>query len=233
MKTDKSKFQQGTFNLYTADHLPDTHREFYEKQQRNLPESTINPTIPEFIRDEALVLYQSKRDTNYKGEITYYLETNPIIVLVSESGIICVLRKDFQSGRYRFFPYHDHYQGAHKISIGKRSRAIEFSEPNKIGSWTDKKVNDWIEYCEKYVEIMESLVNKYDTIHSTHAQTIQDFISDLPDCTVRKGAQQTFVDTELFDVAFTNDYGIDYLRTDIKFKGKIDDVLKIETVINQ
>lgn len=233
LKTDKSKFTEGTHNLYTAENLPETHKEFYERQKKN-GLSSGDMKIPEFLEDHALVLYQAKEDKNYKDETVYSLETHPIVAVISENGTICRLRKEWKSSRYRFFVYHEQTKAARVLDARKKTRIIEehIQEPNRIGVWSEKKLNDWIDYCDKYRELINSIGAKYSNIHETHLKTVQAFIDSLPDCTVRKqNGFKTFVDTDLFDIAFTHDKGVDYLRKEIKFKGTIEDITKIEQLL--
>ena len=118
------------------------------------------------------------------------------------------------------------------IAHHKKEAAIKESgikEPNSIGVFTDKKINDWFEYLDKLVDVHNAILSQAKDKNAEIEAEIQTFINSVK-CTVQKRDTKTWVYTKHFEVIFTHHKGEMWLSTEIKYKGKLNEVTAIENI---
>jgi len=120
----------------------------------------------------------------------------------------------------------------HKISHYKRDEALKtISEPQKIGVFSVKKLDAWINYCIDYKNTLDALLNDVTEKNKQVDEEIKNFIDSLPQKTVRDHKDRVYIDTDLFSVIFEIDRPSAYLRTDIRYKGGLENVVKIQNTL--
>jgi hypothetical protein len=100
-------------------------------------------------------------------------------------------------------------------------------EPNYIGVFTEKKINDWFDFCDKEAELNKQIVSSSEGKNKEIEEQIQSFIGSVP-CTVQKWANNTEVRTKHFNVVFTHDKSSQYLSHKVTFSGSLKDITKLE-----
>ena len=133
--------------------------------------------------------------------------------------------------KYYLHPLHSDLWEVRK-NLDNRTRP-QLQEPNRIGVFTLKKLQDWFIYCDTYVEEYQKL--SLDTLNkkSENLKIMNDFIDSLklvyPDAkeyTWNNGDNKS-IETHLFEVSFNLQDKGTYLQQRIKFKGSLNDILNI------
>lgn len=206
------------YNLYTLEDIPETH-----KKSMKLRDVTEEQKKYGFF-----AVYECLEDKDYKGEKYYYVEHSYIVRVVDDLIIMLLNYKD----KFYLHPFFGNLHKYQNISIYERKRKLKnLKEPNKIGVFTEKKVNDWIQYCKDYIRLMEELYDEFEDINNEIEGKIQQFIESLKDKEVTTWGdslmQTTQVKTSLFYVTFVHYRDQKYLDTRINFRGSIDDISKL------
>lgn len=220
------------YNLYQFADIPERYLTRY-KSDGYLPGNYDGNSLPEFLKTlkgyEIGIFYEAKQDTNYTGITNYYIDHSHILIKKEDSDNVMMLRQD-RNKKYYFYPYYGlmhHYQN---IDYHIKDKSLkELPEPNKIGVFTEKKVNDWFVYNEKYLAILENVLAEVNGKNAEHEKTIKDFIASIPGCKVSAHDNKTWVTTKLFEVIFQHNKAEKYLSTQVTFRGSINDITKIET----
>ena len=229
MKTLKNLASE--FSLYQLNDIPEQYKNenFDHRVKSNFKE------IPEQLTKvndiEIGLFYECKQDTSYDNKISYYIEHAYILLKHKDNDNLLMLMHN--KGKYYLHPYYGIGRKYQNISHYIRQEAIkELKEPNWIGVFTDKKVNDWINYCNQYLQAMEKALNEVNDKNAEIEKSIQDFIESLPtkNTKVQKYQNKTYIYTNLFDVTFEHHKDQKYLNTQISFKGSLKDVTKIENI---
>lgn len=227
------------YNLYQIEDIPETHKNerFDWKIKINLKE------IPEFLKTmrgiEAGLFYECRvQYKNHFGDTPdpkivdcYYIEQSYILIKSNNSENILML--NINKGKYYL---HLYYGLMRKYNVVSSyiiyDAAKQIKEPNLIGVFTEKKVQDWIEYCDKFIATNEAVLAEVNEKNKEIEDQINSFINDISGCKVERYKSSTYVKTKLFDVIFEHNKEQKYLRTKIEFKGGLADVVKIANIIN-
>lgn len=193
---------------YTANNIPDTHK--------HLELRTAKSPHPRFEQ-----YFCCEQDTKHDGTITYYIESFAPLGTIHK-GILCILQ-DYQ-GKYRLHPDYQHERNLSFSYDTKRKLLKDLQEPNQIGVFSDKKINDWLEYCVEKVRILE----EYEQVHQEKNAAILKEIEEIKKIGKAGGYDnRTWVDTILFRIDLTHYPETAFLDKKITFNGGVDDVKKI------
>ncbi len=219
-------------NLYEAADIPEryTQNDFFDHRIK----CGAQP-IPEFLQGlegyECGLYYEAKQDTDYQKNVFYYIDHSYILLKKNGSDILMLLRNDRDKKQY-FHLHYTHLNKYHNISHDIRQKAINsIKEPNRIGVFSAKKVDDWANYCQLYYEAMERVYSEVNNKNAEIEAEIAAFIQSVPGCKVSKWANQTNVETPLFYVTFEHFKDQNYLSTKIQYKGGLANVTKIHNQI--
>ena len=102
--------------------------------------------------------------------------------------------------------------------------------PNYIGSFNQKKVNDWIEYLCKRTEILESVLAELQDKKAEIENSINAFIASVPTPKVYRWDSKTEVKCKAFTVTFSHHRSSKSLSTNIQYHGGLDNVVKFENI---
>lgn len=106
----------------------------------------------------------------------------------------------------------------------KKRLLKDLQEPNQIGVFSDKKINDWLEFCVEKVRILE----EYEQVHQEKNAAILAEIEEIKKIGKAGGYDnRTWVDTILFRIDLTHYPETAFLDKKITFNGGVDDVKKI------
>jgi|688.fasta_scaffold309549_5 hypothetical protein len=213
-------------NLYTLQNLPqealkDTYfmgnLEWYKERYNKVK-------IPEGIKNiqdiEVGVFAEVKPQyKNNSNEIElYYIENFYTLVFINDNVYILVFRKD----KYSLFPI---YRIVNLLSKDiNSSQKYEFTkkivEPNRIGVFTIKKLQDWAKYCEDYTQAIKDANFAVNSKLNENQKKIDNFISSLNGkCEVKQFRNYTIVNTKYFEVEFELLDNGAYLNEKIYYKG--------------
>lgn len=102
--------------------------------------------------------------------------------------------------------------------------------PNYIGSFSQKKVSDWIEYLCKRTDILESVLVELQDKNAEIENCINAFIASVPKPNVYRWDSKTEVECKAFTVTFSHHKSSKSLSTKIEYHGGLDNVVKFENI---
>jgi hypothetical protein len=227
--------------------LKETAQKFNLYQLQDIPKEYINENtehrikcghkeIPEFLTTmqgiEIALFYECKQDTDYKGEVSYYIDYSTILLMSKDSELL-MLQSNWKSKKYYLYPY---YNIVSKLKNGMNYEIInrklkEIKEPNLIGVFTENKVKQWIEYTNKYIQCLQELQSNFNDENTKIEEKINDTIKSIKGCKVQKWSNVTEVSTDMFKIIFKHFKDQKYLNTEINFKGSIQDIVNIQNSI--
>lgn len=230
------------YNLFTFDNIPNG----WDKSRI----SSDTKSIPDYLLKCDLIeidLFWECRiqDPGTDRELKY-IEHGRILLKSKNNEILLRLAgNDYQNPNKYWF--HTDYSFEHKqITLQETERGSHIvlyhtlrttatknlSEPNKIGVFTDKKVNQWLEYCENYNNAIETKVSETKAQNQAHRDYIESVISSLSTKTVTKSKDENriWIKTPLFEINFELDVSQAYLKKELRFNGKIEDIIKLSNL---
>lgn len=219
-KQDFTPFEE-MFGLYTADRVPETHRDALKacrEEKDTLQGST--------------TLYRCDSDTDYKGVTRYYIPS-AYNFLLSDSGTLCLCKKEHgKSGKYYLYPYYGYRYRCNVMDAYRVSDAeAEVKEPNKIGVYSEKKVKDWMDYCDKVVAVYDRLLKEHgeklerakDEFASILSQFDKKHIVNL-----NEKDFSAYIRTPNFRVSLSVNFKQGTTQNEVTFVGDIGDVIRID-----
>ena len=185
--------------------------------------------IPEFFTTskyyETGIFYNCLTSTNWEGRENNYIEGVELFIKHVESNTVITMRG--QKGKYSFYPAWFHMFKSNVISSHQRMKAIEsIDKPNLIGVFTDKKMFEWVKYCENYINALNSALNEVENKNAELENEIENFIKDLKGkCKVERWAKYTIVQNDYFRVEFSIDKSCGYLSKKIQYNGDLQGIV--------
>jgi hypothetical protein len=246
MKATQSKIETlaANFNLFTTENLPEKFKAYYnERIETNEYKKNVG-LIPEFILNnsnyESGIFWECRiQDEGTKKEC-YYIEHSYKLVLKKDSSTLLMLMSNYNTkGKFCLHPYFGELRSLeNKIDSYKKRYEIEkLKKPCLIGVFSEKKLNDWVNYCNDYINTLKALNNEISEKNKVAEKEINDFINSLNGkCTVRvweakyNDYKSWCIETELFEVNFKLTEESGYLQQEIKFKGNLNNVAAITTL---
>lgn len=224
------------FNLYTSEDLPKIYTQpqilngstfDYSKNindaKLDLPDALLNNFKP-------VLLFEAREQKKNNSEDVelYYIE-HSYTSFFTPNGNIVILRYDSRNKKYYFMPHYVYFRGVQNVEFSIRERAkneIGIKEPNYIGKFTDKKVNEWFKYCDDTIKLNEKIVSNNKDKNKEIESKIYDFALKSGG-KVSKYANTTEIEIKNFRVRFDHNKGSQFLSTKIDFNGTLEDVLKL------
>ena len=167
---------------------------------------------------------------NFSDEIElWYTDDFNMLLFADSLEFPLILRADWKTGKYSLYPVHIVVNRITKdINYMQRNAFTkELKEPNKIGVFSDKKLSAWVDYCAAYVSALEACRDYVFGKKNQHEKYIESVISQLSGANVKRHDNITWVNTALFEIIFSVLDNGEYLCKKITFKGKIEDIIKI------
>lgn len=211
-----------TNNLYTASNVPSTHAEAFASYNSNEYRVRNRDQHAELATKYGFELYyECRQDTDYTGKVTYYIE-HVYWLRVTEKGTVCMFRHN--KGKFYFHPFYAY----DRLVSYEQKRAFNFSvkEPNYIGVFTDKKVNDWLNYCDAYVAELNRVKAEVEGKQNSAKDKIEHFIKSVKGAEVSRYKNRVNVETSKFRVEFTvHENG--YLSENIEYRGNSTNLINL------
>ena len=223
------------YNLYLQSDLPKEYKEYWDTRMNEYNKG-LKVTIPQFIVDnpnfETGLFFECRTQDEGTEEEYKYIEHNFILVKRHGSDLICMLMEN--KGKYHLFPYYGQIREFNlNVSVDERKETytlLQKVEPNQIGVFTEKKLNDWYDHCQLTVDTYRKKYEEISGKSEESKQIVLDFIEKLGDkCTVKQHKNWWAVETKHFYVDFTLDYRSGWLDKKIRFKGDLQSIIDIET----
>ena len=214
MKPSKEFLEQAAqFGYYTPDNVPEhiMNDPYFKGNFSNYLERYERESIPDGLMSiegiQVCVFMklrpQYKNFTEFREVELYYCDYTNIFVFFNET-------KDF----YMLTMYKNKFQLSELYEINnklnlklpyyiKEKCISNIKQPNKIGTFTFKKLNDWRMYCLEYVKALEFANIEIDNKKAKNEKIIEDFILSLNGkCEIRKYHNITEVNTKHFTITF-------------------------------
>lgn len=222
-----------THNLFTFDEIPEKYRAHINNKTWN--EFSPPAELLAMPNVETGIFYQCR--TQDEGTPREYSHAEREGLFVMRDGIVMQLTGNGYNskGKYSFFvPYflQKEWRKLHhtKMDLVKKS----LTEPNWIGVWTAKKVNDWFLHIKSYCDGMALALAENSSKNAEIEAEIAAFAATVPTAKVQKWGGDSPANTsfycKFFDVTFEHYTQSGYVSKKITFKGKIEDVSKFENL---
>ena len=242
MKTISSNFlkKASELNYYTLETIPQNvlNDDWFAKSYEFKTEQFNKIIIPNELKniDDIEVFVFAKiseqfennfKDETIKKHELYYIDNFYILVYSKKLDLICQLMN--RNGKYCFHPLYEVLNKLqYKTSYEQRKPFLnQLKEPNQIGVFTPKKVNDWLLYCIDYIAKSKECLNSINSKLIENQKIIDDTIKSLKGCEVRKYHSSTVIKTPLFTISFELLNNGSYLSQKIKYTGTINDIIKL------
>jgi len=224
-----------TFNMFTAQDVPAKYLDICKELPSHKSWSTAE-TIPELLLNNPNIeidyFYQARVYNVGRPDQCNDIEGGAFILLKHvNSDLILMLHKD-RNNKFHLDLPHAMYHKYHNISYHLRSNATKhLNKPNLVGVWTDKKLTDWINYCNEYYNCLEENYQEVTGANLKHEQEIKRVIDALQPCRVVERhdgrVDYTYIETEYFEVTARLQRDEKYLSFTTNFKGGIDGVIAL------
>lgn len=216
-------------NEYFKNNFEHATNKSYDKKE--IPEFLLNmPNI------EVGIFFEVKRQNkNFSDELDcYYIEHSYIFCKHVNSENVCLLRQDSRNKKFSFMPNFTALNKFNGVSNYERREALkDIKEPNLIGVFTEKKVIDWLNYCDLYIEALNNLKNGISNKVEDAQIEVNNFIASLNGkCKVSKWDNSTQVETAFFTITFKIDKSNGYLSQTLRPNVTIADITKITNLCN-
>jgi hypothetical protein len=225
-------------NCYKKNEMPAHYfeNEYFAKNfEHGTNKSYDKKEVPAFLLNmpniEVGIFFEVRRqNVNNSTELDcYYIEHSYIFCKHKDSDNVCLLREDSRSKKFSFMPNYTALNKYNSINSHARHEVTKnIKEPNLIGVFTEKKVIEWLNYCNEYLVALNGLKDSV-LIKINEAQiSINEFIAALNGkCKVSIWQNTTTVETAHFTVNFKIDKTTGYFSNEIQNKCKLTDVIKI------
>ena len=178
---------------------------------------------------EVGVFAEVLEEKNHKGEHElYYIDHVYTLAFSPNCEVPLMLAQS--KGKYYFHPI---YAAVREIQASTTYKQREpyispIHEPNRIGVFTEKKIADWVEYCNVYIEACKKCSFDLRSKEQENKQYIKSVIDALPDAKASTVRNWTTIETKLFYIEFELLNGGDYLSKKVTFKGSIRDIIRLQ-----
>ena len=167
---------------------------------------------------------------NFSDEIElWHVDGFNMLLFADSLEFPLILRADSRTGKYDLYPVHIVVNLITKdINHAQRKCfTAELKEPNKIGVFSDKKLAAWVDYCAAYVTALDACRDSVLGKKNQHEKYIESVVSQLSGAKVHRHENYTWIDTALFEIKFSVLDNGEYLRKEVTFKGKIEDIINL------
>lgn len=223
-KQDFTPFEE-MLSLYTADRVPETHRDALKEYLGGgiRQDDPLQGSTP---------LYLCDSDTDRDGITRHYI-SDVYNCLLSDNGTLCLYRKEYgKNGKYYLYPYHGYGARCYVMDNYRvRDAVAEVKEPNKIGVYSEKKVKDWMDYCDKVVAVYDRLLKE----HSEKLERAKDEFASILSRFDKKHIVNlnekdfsAYIRTPNFRVSLSVNFKQGTTQNEVTFVGDIGDVIRID-----
>lgn len=103
---------------------------------------------------------------------------------------------------------------------------IKLSEPNRIGVFTDKKIQEWLNYCDEYQQAREVLRNEAATTLKANYSEVEK-IAELLGTKLQKHETTIYLSNKDWYIKATTNKENGHIYWDIDFRGGVTGLIKL------
>jgi len=153
-----------------------------------------------------------------------------VVIIPDNTDYIFRMTRD-KNKKYHFNLDHSTEFKYHGIEYSLKNEALkDLNRPNGIGVFSQKKINDWIEYLKAKISILDNLLISHKEENNKIQSQIDEFIKSIPNAKVSSYHNRTHIYGKYFDVTFEHDKASNHLSKKIEYKGGLSNVAKFEGI---
>lgn len=223
------------FNLYQLQDIPQAWKDYSNFAWR-VELGQRDNVIPEFLLtlkgyEVGLFFECETQDKGTEKELKF-IEHARILLKKNDSDLLLMVSQQWRDKKYYLHPLYNYERKFHSVSHYLKKDALKgLVEPNYIGVFTVNKVENWVKYCNEYLQRLETLSVDVNAKNVEIEQKIKSFIDSVEGCEVSKYNNVTDITTSNFRVRFEHFKDQNYLNTKIDFRGSLADVTAIESAM--
>jgi hypothetical protein len=229
------------FNYFTADNIPAhvlADKYFSEKYKTSDLAEIINrrgqfaiPSELETIEGIEVAKFANIREqkNSFSNEIElYYIDYSLIFIYFQKTKEVFQL-SGFKGKYYLYAGNELIHETCGNLSYNQKEVFTkELDEPNQIGKFTFKKLDQWRVYCNEYLEALKKAKQHYDLTENESQNKIDEFVKALGyKAQVSQYQNKTMVNTKNFRVVFEISSNKRLYHT-IQYTGDLESVLEFE-----
>lgn len=226
------------YNYFQIDAIPQMYfedayfAEHFDSKINHKYSRTIE--IPEFILNSntfqvAEFCHISEQFKNVtKEHESYFIERFVILVYCETANEIMLLHTGYaHKNKYYLHPIWEAINKLQWNTPNNHAPEYVLKTPNyfSLESMTEKKLLNWVNYCNDYLKILEDNANKHSDKKEQNLTEIQKIIHSLPNAKVSTYHDTTQIETNLFTITLTLENKGSYLSQKVQYKGTIQDII--------
>lgn len=222
------------YNYYTIDTIPEhiMNDPYFaakiEYEKRKLQNNTVSDSLKtcKDMETGIFVKIREQFSNNTNDHELYYVEHSSILVYHQDaSSLLQVLT---YKGKQYLHPAFEVTLNFNVSYDQQRDFMIKLNKPNYVGLWTDRKVTDWVQYCNGYCNALQACADSLSSQRSANELKIKGTIESLPGAKVHTTGNYTSIDTRLFRIDFTLEDNGAYLQTKVQYRGTLEDIIQMQ-----
>lgn len=237
-----SKIQEiaAQYNYFTFDNMPENvlSDPWFKEKQDFKKEQFNKVVIPEGLQNlegvEVCIFGSVKeqflnnfKQPEVKEHELFYIDNFYICVYVEKYDSFMQLMQN--RGKYHFFPVYEVINKLQRNTSYEQRKPFlsKVIQPNEIGVFTAKKVNDYATYCNEYIKAVNECNAAVNNKKAENEAKIKATIEALDGCKVSKYHNTTNIETKLFRINFELLDNGSYLSQKIEYKGGLKEIIDL------
>ena len=232
MKTNNEKAQ--VYGYYTANNVPRDvmANEYFAQKWEDTKRRCNAMALPVGLNPErAGVYFKLGKETETSGNVFLFADCVVILVFSDKTDVPMILRE--YKGKYSLFPVWEWMlRERNSIPSGAlRACSADLIEPNRIGVFTERKVNEWIDYCLAVMEREMTCINETLMKVEANKKYMRECVADFEKLGARIWGNvkngEVWINLTGFSIHLELcEYGT-FLSKKVDFLGNVEDVLKM------
>jgi hypothetical protein len=239
MKKINEKMLQiaASYNYFTPENLPenikndayfaDHYSHFYGRLNSVLIPEGLD-LFPEFDICVFMAVRQNFKNMTNDHE-SYYLD-NCYLCIYSEKHdlLLQVQSNNLTKGKYYLYPIYPMINKLQRFTSYDQRKPFlkDLKEPNNMGAFSVKKLNDWFAYCNDYITAHNKCNDFMNDKKAQNLAFIQETINSLPYAKVQSYQDRIYITTPNFEIKFELCDNSTYLHQQIRFTGTLQTIIE-------
>lgn len=240
MKTTKIYEIAKQFNYFTFENMPENvlndkwfkDRVDFKKEQFNrisIPDGLlkledIEVCIFAKVREQFL---NNFKNSEIKEHELFYIDNFYVCVYVEKYD--CFMQLMQTGDKFHFFPVYELINKLQMATSDEQRKPFldNVKQPNEIGVFTAKKINDYAIYCNNYISALTECNKAVKNKKAENEAKIKTTIDALTGCKVSNYNNTTKIQTKLFKIRFELLENGAYLSQTIDYIGGLNDIINL------
>ena len=223
------------YNFFQLSNIPDHIRndnwfsERLEDYKLAFERTKLPDGLTQLKNVEVGVFGEATKDTNYKGEHRAYYFKDWYILVFSPNCEVPLMLMSYK-GKHYLHPIYSFVRQVQGVTTSEQRKPYlsKIAEPNRIGVFTERKIADWVEYCNLYIDACKQSSDALQSKEQENKKYIQSVIDSLPGAKIETVRNWTTIETKLFSIEFELLDGGGYLNKKVGYKGSIEDIIRLQ-----